>query len=592
MTPRHLAIDMEAELTTVAHSAKAPLRAGWRALWTACLFAAVSASLLGWDPTPADGATYSLLVSHSPDRSGAEPLQGATVSGQIYVFLSPATGVDHVRFYLGDPDMVRFPRQIEDNAPYDFAGGTETVANAFDTGSLPRGSQIITAAVSLQAGGTAIVNATFIVADAALVLSPDVLNLSVAPGGTTTANVVLNTTVASASYTITESASWLTVNRTSGSTPATLTLTLNAGGLTAGNYTTTLTASAPGYASDELTVMLTVGVPSSGFGLKVSSKPDRSSSVLLGGATVEGNIYVFTAPDTGVEQVTFYLNDPKMTGSPSRIENSAPFDFAGTNGSVAYPFDTTDLTDGSYTITAAVELTTGTTVVSSTFMIVNGSQPVPGGDGGGNGVTIVGAGFNINGRTTYLGSRAEGLLMNVRMVNSVFEDENRPEFDPEANTNEFLAVLPDYVAHGVRAFTVSLQGGNPGYEGAVNSAFRSDGSLKPVYLARVKRVIQAADARGAVIILSLFYQRQDQRLANDAAIRAGVVNVMRWLSQEGFSNVLVEIANEYPHGGFFHALIRTTSGIKSLIQLGEADRAPVRGLRQRPRRRDHLARGR
>src|SRR5262245_37569223 len=68
------------------------------------------------------------------------------------------------------------------------------------------------------------------------------------------------------------------------------------------------------------------------------------------------------------------------------------------------------------------------------------------------------------------GSTAEGLLMNVRMVNATFEDRSKPDFDPEANTAEFIARLGDYAAHGVNAFTLCLQGGMPGYEGAVNSA--------------------------------------------------------------------------------------------------------------------------
>jgi hypothetical protein len=83
--------------------------------------------------------------------------------------------------------------------------------------------------------------------------------------------------------------------------------------------------------------------------------------------------------------------------------------------------------------------------------------------------------------------------MNVRMVNAVFEDRNRPEFDPQVNTNEFIARIPDYVAHGVRAFTICLQGGMPGYEGAVNSAFESDCSLRDAYIRRVRQVIEACD---------------------------------------------------------------------------------------------------
>jgi hypothetical protein len=76
---------------------------------------------------------------------------------------------------------------------------------------------------------------------------------------------------------------------------------------------------------------------------------------------------------------------------------------------------------------------------------------------------------------TYPGAKAEGLLMNVRMVNATFEDRNRDDFDPDANTAAFLAVMPEYVEAGVRAFTFNLQGGMPGYEGALNSAFEPDG---------------------------------------------------------------------------------------------------------------------
>ncbi|MGB4728542.1 MAG: hypothetical protein WBH86_14140, partial [Thermogutta sp.] len=65
-------------------------------------------------------------------------------------------------------------------------------------------------------------------------------------------------------------------------------------------------------------------------------------------------------------------------------------------------------------------------------------------------VSIDGTRWLINGQVTYPGSPAEGLLMNVRMVNATFEDLNRQDFDPEANTERFLAHLPDYVAHGIR----------------------------------------------------------------------------------------------------------------------------------------------
>jgi hypothetical protein len=76
-------------------------------------------------------------------------------------------------------------------------------------------------------------------------------------------------------------------------------------------------------------------------------------------------------------------------------------------------------------------------------------------------VTLVDGRWHINGEVTYPGAPAEGLLMNVRMVNSTFEDRARPEFDAEGNTDRFLAQIPDYAACGVRAFTLCLQGGFP-----------------------------------------------------------------------------------------------------------------------------------
>lgn len=184
-------------------------------------------------------------------------------------------------------------------------------------------------------------------------------------------------------------------------------------------------------------------------------------------------------------------------------------------------------------------------------------------------VSIAGGRWRINGQATYPGAKAEGLLLNVRMVNATFEDRKRSDFDPEANTGEFIARIPDYLAQGVRAFTLNLQGGMPGYEGALNSGFRADGSLRPPCLGRLLRVIEACDRNGAVVILGCFYRRQDQVLENEEAVRAGVVNVAKWIQSSGFSNVVLEIANEFGHGGFDHRLLRTADGICELIHLAK-----------------------
>jgi len=184
-------------------------------------------------------------------------------------------------------------------------------------------------------------------------------------------------------------------------------------------------------------------------------------------------------------------------------------------------------------------------------------------------VSLADGRWQINGRPTNPGSAAEGLLMNVRMVNATFEDTSgkHPDFDVEANADEFIARIADYAAHGVNAFTLNLQGGMPGYEGAVNSAYSPDGSLRPEYLARVERVIRACDEHGVVVILGCYYQRQSKILRDEAAVRAGLVHAAQWIQARGFTNVVLEVVNEFPHRGFVHPVIRDSRGQASLIRL-------------------------
>ena len=60
-------------------------------------------------------------------------------------------------------------------------------------------------------------------------------------------------------------------------------------------------------------------------------------------------------------------------GSPFQVENVAPWDIGGTaNNDTSLPYDTTQLSDGSHTITAAIQLSGGgTEVANATFLVVN-----------------------------------------------------------------------------------------------------------------------------------------------------------------------------------------------------------------------------
>ena len=188
-------------------------------------------------------------------------------------------------------------------------------------------------------------------------------------------------------------------------------------------------------------------------------------------------------------------------------------------------------------------------------------------------VDVANRAWRINGTVTYPGAEAEGLLMNVRMVNAVFEDANvntSPRgFDPAENTAAFGKQAPEYIAHGIRGFTIGLQGGDPGYEGAVNSAIHANGTLSRPYLNRVAGVIETGERLGRAVILSCFYQRQAQILKDEKAIEAAVVNVADSDPKERISQRSSEITNEFGHKGFKHELLRSPSGQADLIRLAK-----------------------
>ena len=131
-------------------------------------------------------------------------------------------------------------------------------------------------------------------------------------------------------------------------------------------------------------------------------------------------------------------------------------------------------------------------------------------------ITIQGDKFYMDGKLTYSdfpGARPEALgrLMNSRMVQATFEDEN-PEtaklfvypdgsvLDPNRQTNEFCAALPEYRRHGVIACTVNFQGGYPQYHVHLrqdqilqnwdNNAFAANGSLKWRYAERMSSILE------------------------------------------------------------------------------------------------------
>ena len=108
------------------------------------------------------GSAYDLLLSDSPDRSGAALLDGATVSGSMYVFAGPESGVTRVSFFIDDPQMNGLPTKVENLAPYDL-GGTDNslLALPFNSAQLADGAHTLTALLALSDGSSEVLAAGF-----------------------------------------------------------------------------------------------------------------------------------------------------------------------------------------------------------------------------------------------------------------------------------------------------------------------------------------------------------------------------------------------------------------------------------------------
>lgn len=205
------------------------------------------------------------------------------------------------------------------------------------------------------------------------------------------------------------------------------------------------------------------------------------------------------------------------------------------------------------------------------------SQPP---DSGTTVVSIQGSDWYINGVIINKGSEAEGLLLNARMVQATFEDENpltvsnwRYEdgspYHPERNTDEFIQMVPAYASWGLNAVTVSLQGGRPlsGSQVWINSAFNPDGSLKDHSMRRMARVIEALDENGMVAILSYFYFGQDQNFNNEEAVFRATREATDWVVQQGYTNVIIEIVNEAGHRHYDQGILKDPDSVYQLVEL-------------------------
>ncbi len=87
--------------------------------------------------------------------------------------------------------------------------------------------------------------------------------------------------------------------------------------------------------------------------LRYSPTSDRSGSLRLDGATVSGDIYVYSESGESVRSVEFWMDDPERAGAPTRRDYAHPFDLVGGTRRAATALDTTLLADGTHSVEAS-----------------------------------------------------------------------------------------------------------------------------------------------------------------------------------------------------------------------------------------------
>ena len=308
--------------------------------------------------------------------------------------------------------------------------------------------------------------------------------------------------------------------------------------------------------------------------LAYSRSSNRSSPQPLAGAQLTGTVYVFVSPtNASLGPVRFFLD-----GILKRTENNPPYDFAGGSAS-ANPFNLDALAVGSYTIraewsggfvsatfqvgpssTTTTSTTTTTTQPTSTTTTQPPTTTTTGPPTSGWSLTFSGTKWLIDGVPVNPGTAIEGLARNIRLVQAIADfTDGAPNWDAEANTDAFIAALPTFKGYGINAITICLQGGNPGgtsrwgtnYD---SSTFNPNGSMRPAFTDRLKRVLDAMTDLGIVPIVGIFYFRQEQILTDEAAVKTAINNSIAFLAPWR-EQIVVEVMNEANNGQVIHRIL-------------------------------------
>lgn len=118
-----------------------------------------------------------------------------------------------------------------------------------------------------------------------------------------------------------------------------------------------------------------------------------------------------------------------------------------------------------------------------------------------------------------------------------------------AVTERLVNNLDHMAEHGINLISVCLQGTNGGFPDteAGPNAYTTDGRIMPAFGKRLEWLVREADKRGMVVYVGLIMPRKDERLRDEAAVKAAIEASGKLLTDRKLRNVFVNIYQEFNH---------------------------------------------
>lgn len=141
--------------------------------------------------------------------------------------------------------------------------------------------------------------------------------------------------------------------------------------------------------------------------------------------------------------------------------------------------------------------------------------------------------FSVSGTATLLDNRPL-VVRGLRCSNALVTD---------AASDSLILHLPVFAAYGINTVSIFFMGSRFGDV----RGYREDGTLDPVYAARMGRIIEAADGLGMVVLVGCLYwgnSRAKWESWTQAEADAAVRNTVAWLAEHDYLNTLVDVDNE------------------------------------------------